>query len=298
MTASTSLMVPQKHLTRISGLNQLLQGIMSIAAPPLGALLISILPTQGVLAIDIGTAALAVLPLLFISIPQPPSQVARANGTAEQVSYWHDLIEGFRYVIRWPGLFWLILLAMLLNFLLSPSSSLLPLLVRQEFHGGAPELGWVESVFGAGVILGGLILGAWGGFKRRIVTSLLGIIGIGLGVILTGLTPANLFWLLLAANFILGLTQVFANGPIMAIFQAAIAPDKQGRVFSLISAGATGMMPLSLLIAGPVSDWLGIRVWYIFGGSVCILVSLAAIFIPVIMNIEQNKEEMPGAAQA
>jgi DHA3 family macrolide efflux protein-like MFS transporter len=91
----------------------------------------------------------------------------------------------------------------------------------------------------------------------------------------------------------LGFAQVFANGPITAIFQSAVAPDVQGRVFSLIGAGATAMMPLSLLIAGPVSDWLGIRVWYIFGGTVCILTSLAAFFIPAIMNIEQNKAGGP-----
>ena len=289
MTSSTSLMVPDKHLARIAGMNQTLQGTISIFAPPLGALLISLLPTEQVLAIDIGTAALAVIPLFFIPIPQPPRQVAQANGTAQKTSYWHDLKEGFLYVVKWPGLFGVVLLAMLLNFLLSPASSLLPLLVRQEFHGGAQQLGWVESVFRVGVILGGLALSAWGGFKRRILTSFCGIVGIGIGVILTGLSPAEMFWLLLAANFVLGFAQVFANGPLMAIFQSAVAPDVQGRVFSLIGAGATAMMPLSLLIAGPLSDWLGVRVWYVFGGAVCILTTVAALFIPAIVNIEQNR---------
>jgi DHA3 family macrolide efflux protein-like MFS transporter len=178
---------------------------------------------------------------------------------------------------------------MLLNFLLSPSGSLLPLLILKEFQGGAPQLAVVESVFGVGMILGGLILGAWGGFKRRIYTSFMGIIGLGVGVILTGLAPANMFWLLLVANFIIGVTQVFANGPIGAIFQSTIDADFQGRVFSMINAGATAMMPISLLIAGPLSDWLGVRVWYIVGGAIVILVTIVAWFIPAIMNIEENK---------
>jgi DHA3 family macrolide efflux protein-like MFS transporter len=167
---------------------------------------------------------------------------------------------------------------------------LLPLLILKEFQGGAPQLAAAESVFGVGIILGGLILSAWGGFKRRIVTSFMGIVGIGLGVILTGLAPANMFWLLLAANFIIGMTQVFANGPINAIFQTAVDADFQGRVFSLIGAGATAMMPISLLIAGPVADWLGVRVWYVVGGAICILITIVATFIPAIMNIEQNKQ--------
>ncbi len=295
MSASTSLMVPDKHLARVAGANQLLQGLVGIFAPPLGALLISVFKTEHVLAIDIGTALLAVLPLLFISIPQPPRQVEQANGRAEKTSYWQDLRAGLAYVGKWKGLLGLIILAMMLNFMLSPSSALLPLLVMEEFNGGAQELAWVESVFGVGIILAGVLLSIWGGFKRRIVTSFIGVIGIGVGVILSGLAPMDKFWLLLAGTFLVGFAQVIANGPLHAIFQSAIHPDMQGRVFSLISAGATAMMPISLMVAGPISDWLGVRVWYVFGGSVCVLMTLAALFIPAIMNIEQNKQSETNA---
>ncbi len=293
MTSSTSLMVPNKHLARVAGMNQTLQGVISIFAPPLGALLLSLLPTGQVLFVDIATAALAVIPLFFIPIPQPPSLVAKANGSAQKTSYWHDLKEGYAYVIKWRGLFGLILLAMAINFLLSPASSLTPLFIKDIFQGGAQELAWVDSVFGIGMIIGGLVLSAWGGFKRRILTSLSGIIGIGVGILMVGFAPSNLFWLLLVANFIVGMTQVFANGPLSAIFQSTVAPEMQGRVFSLISAGATAMMPLSLLIAGPVSDWLGIRTWFVFGGVMCILMTILAFFNPVVVNIEQNRQIQP-----
>jgi len=83
----------------------------------------------------------------------------------------------------------------------------------------------------------------------------------------------------------------------LSIFQSAIAPDVQGRVFSLIGAGAAAMMPLSLLIAGPVADRLGVRFWYTFGGTVCILVTVAASFIPAIMNIERNQVSALNAQQ-
>jgi DHA3 family macrolide efflux protein-like MFS transporter len=86
--------------------------------------------------------------------------------------------------------------------------------------------------------------------------------------------------------------QVFANGPLHAIFQSAILPEMQGRVFSLISAGATAMMPLSLLVAGPVADWLGVRIWFIFGGSVCILMTIVAAFNKDLLNIEGKKEQV------
>lgn len=297
MTSSTSLMVPDKHLARIAGANQTLQGLLGIFAPPLGALLIELYSTQQVLLIDIGTATLAILPLLFLPIPQPARRADKAGEELSRTSFAKDLRDGFSYVVKWKGLLGLILLAMLLNFLLIPSSSLLPLVVTKVFQGGAAELGWVESMFGIGLITGGILLSTWGGFKRRIVTSLGGVIGIGIGIVLTGLIPADRFSLLLAACFLVGFTQVFANGPLLAIMQATVAPDMQGRVFSLLGAGAAAMMPLSLLIAGPVSDHFGIRFWYIFGGSACILMSLAALFVPAIMNIENNHEsaQIPAA---
>ena len=178
---------------------------------------------------------------------------------------------------------------MMLNFLLSPTSALAPLVVTEIFHKGVVELGWTRAVFGGGTIIAGVILSAWGGFRRRVVTSLSGVIGVGLGVVLFGLAPADRFFLLLIASFLQGSAIVFANGPLQAIFQSSIAPDVQGRVFSLIGAGAAAMMPLSLLIAGPVADWLGVRFWYIVGGTMCIVTTIVAGFVPAIMNIERNQ---------
>lgn len=288
MTSSTSLMVPNKHLARISGANQTLQGLITIFAPPLGALLIEAISTHNVLLIDVGTAALAVLPLLFIPIPQPIRQ-PQPDGQAQRPSYWQDLGAGFTYVRNWRGLLGLIILTMALNFVLSPAAALLPLVVTKVFEKGALELGWVQSLLGVGIIAGGITLGVWGGFKRRIVTSLMGILGIGIGILLIGIVPTGLFPLLLVTMFLTGFAQVFANGPLGAIMQSAIAPEMQGRVFSLLRAGATAMMPLSLLISGPVSDYLGIRVWFIFGGVATILMAIAASFISAIMNIESNR---------
>jgi DHA3 family macrolide efflux protein-like MFS transporter len=297
MAASTSLMVPDKYLARVAGANQSLQGLINIVAPPLGALLLEAYSTQTVLLIDIATAAIAILPLLFIPIPQPPRQV-QADGSTQKTSYMQDLRGGFAYVVQWKGLLGLILLAMALNFLLIPASSLLPLVITKIFNGGATELGWVEALFGVGIIIGGITLSIWGGFKRRIITSFCGVIGIGLGILITGLVPPDMFYLLFITNFIVGFAQVFANGPLTAIIQSIVAPDMQGRVFSLLVAGATAMMPLSLLIAGPISDRFGIRFWYVFGGAICILMTIAATFIPAIMKIEDNHKDLQSPSPA
>lgn len=78
--------------------------------------------------------------------------------------------------------------------------------------------------------------------------------------------------------------------------QAVVRPDMQGRVMSLLNSGATAIAPLGLLIAGPFSDWLGIRVWFWAGGALCVLIALSAFFQPVIMNVEAHHEEIKAPA--
>jgi DHA3 family macrolide efflux protein-like MFS transporter len=181
-------------------------------------------------------------------------------------------------------------MALFLNFLLVPTGALVPLLVTKHFGKGAIELGLLESAMGVGIIAGGILLSIWGGFKKKIATSLMGIIGLGLGVMLVGIAPANLFILAIAGNVVLGLMIPIANGPIGALMQSIVRPDMQGRVMSLVQSGATAISPLGLLLAGPVSDWLGIRLWFWAGGILCMLIAIAAFFRPAIMNVESRPE--------
>jgi DHA3 family macrolide efflux protein-like MFS transporter len=148
----------------------------------------------------------------------------------------------------------------------------------------------MESALGIGIIAGGILLSVWGGFKKKIATSLIGIVGLGLGVMLTGIAPAEFFMIALAGNLVVGLMLPIANGPIGALMQSIVRPDMQGRVMSLVNSGATAISPLGLLIAGPFSDWLGIRVWFWAGGIICILIALAAFSRPIIMNVENYGE--------
>ena len=292
MQASTSLMVPEEHLSRIAGMNQTLQGAISIVAPPTGAILLETLSTQNVLFVDVGSALIAILPLFFIPIPQP----VRGNGAKiSDTHFLQDLKEGFRYVAAWKGLLVVILLSSVVNFLFSPIGSFMPLLVTKHFGGGAFQFGLMDSFWGGGVILGGVILSIWGGFKRKIATALMGLIGIGIGIVLVGIAPASAFNLALGGMFLSGVMVAFTNGPIMAIVQSVVRPDMQGRVMALMSSAAMAMSPFGLIVAAPIADHLGIRTWYWLSGSLALLIGIGAFFVPVLMNIENNSngEEVP-----
>jgi len=285
MQASTSLMVPKEQLARVAGLNQTLQGVLTIVAPPLGALVVGLLPMGQIMLIDVATAALAVMPLLFVRIPQP------ANVSVEAITptgLLRDVRDGFRYLWAWPGLMIIMLMATLINFLLNPTGTLTPLLVTRHFDGGAWHLSALESAFGFGIIAGGLLLSSWGGFKRRIITSMAFLIVMGVATLLTGFAPGNMFLMAVAGSALSGLTMPLVNGPLFALMQDRIAPEMQGRIFSVIGSVSAAMSPLGMALAAPVADFLGIQVWWWIGGFACLLMGTAALLIPAVVNIEKQ----------
>jgi DHA3 family macrolide efflux protein-like MFS transporter len=291
MGASTVMLVPKEQLTRVQGMNQTLQGGLNIISAPLGALLIAWLPMQGVLAIDVSTAVLAILPLLYFAVPQPERKLA---GTGPS-SVMADMRAGLRYVLGWPGLMIVLLMATLINFLLTPAAALIPLLVTKHFRGDALQLGWLQAVSGLGWILGGVLLGVWGGFRRRMVTAMIGLIGIGLGTVLMGGAPREMLWLALAASLFTGIMLPITNGSMGAILQGVIAPEMQGRVFALVFTLASAMSPLGLILAGPVADRVGVQAWYWAGGVTCALMGVVGFLIPAVLNLEeQSGAHQPG----
>jgi DHA3 family macrolide efflux protein-like MFS transporter len=296
MMSSTSLMVPEDHLMRVSGYNQSLAGAMNIVAPPVGALLLQTVPMQAILSIDVVTALVGVAPLFFIHVPQPAPR--HADAASARAAFWPDLRAGLRYVLAWPGLMVLLGMALVLNFMFNPTAALLPILVAKHFGGGALQLATLDSADGVGIVVGGLALGVWGGFHRRIFTTLIGVVGLSLAFGSLGLLPPSLFWVAVGAMFVGSVMQVMTNGPILAIMQATVAPDMQGRVFSLITALATGISPIGLIVAGPMADAFGPRSWFVVAGVVGILMGVAGFFIPALVHMEDQAAQTLAAVTA
>lgn len=281
--AATTLMVSKEHLARVGGLNQSIAGLANILAPASGAVMMVLMPMYAVLSIDILTAALAVLPLLMIRIPEP----GKVEG-GQRKSVTGDMVDGFRFIRDWPGLLMLLVIVTVINLLTVPAFALTPILVVDHFHGGAIEFATLESIFGDGVVLGGLALGAWGGFKKSMLTVLAGLVAMGVGTTAVGFVPASGFLIAVAVLFFVGMTSPIVNGSLHAVVQKAVRPDMQGRVFALISSAATAATPLGLVAAGPIADSYGVQIWFIAGGLATLILGIMCLFLPSVMNIEEN----------
>lgn len=283
MQASTSLMVEDDMLSKVAGLNQALMGLAAIVAPPLGVLLMGFYPLHIVLGVDVVTALMAILPLTFITIPKPSKIELKTSA-----SVINDLKEGFSFIKNWTGLLIIMGVAMAFNFLIIPALSLTPIIVIGHFAGDSTKYAILETTMGLGMVAGGISLGVWGGFKSRITTALLGSIGLGLGVGIIGLAPSSLYWLAVAGMAIAGIMNPIVNGSFFAILQSTVPKEMQGRVIAILMSGTAAMAPLGLAVAGPLADVIGVRVWFLLGGALIIVMGVVGFFVPAVVNIEKQ----------
>lgn len=289
VSASIPMIVSDKDLVRAAGLNQAMQGAINIVSPAAGAFLIEAFPMQAVLLVDTVTAVIAIGLLLIMTIPQP-----QRTTLSVKVSYLGDIVQGFRYMWSKRGVTYLTILAAFLLLFSMPAASLLPILVKEYLAGDVLKLGWINTAFGVGSILGGLILGVWGGFKRRIIVSIMGEIIVGISMVAMSFTSVQLFYVPIIADLFVGIGNAFIIGPIMAILNKVVARDMQGRVFSLIGSLNSIMMPIGLAIAGPLAGAIGIRSIYLISGVAFLIATFVAMFNRTIMNVEnQPAEENP-----
>ncbi len=285
MLASTSLMVPKEHLLRIGGMNHTLQGAAGILAPPLGALVLILLPMSTILMIDVATAIIAIGALAAVHVPQP-----ERTSLLEEKSVLGDMMDGFRFLRKTRGILLIVVMAMFLNLVGGPASTLIPILVTNHFHGDATYLAIIQSASAIGMVLSGILLGIWGGGRRRTFTALIALIVIGILDLLIGLMPPDAFFQATALFFLVASLGTIVNGSILALLQSTIPADKQGRVFALVVSGSTAMMPIGLVIAGPVADAYGVPIWFIASGVATIVLGTAALLTPSVRALDDVME--------
>ncbi|MFV9506885.1 MAG: MFS transporter [Oscillochloridaceae bacterium umkhey_bin13] len=281
--ASTAMLVPQSWLERVAGLNQMLQGAMTIAAAPLGALLLAFVPFEGALLVDVFTALLGLIPLLIFAVPQP------APTAGQGTSLWQDFVGGVQVVTHSPGLRILYLLVGLVVLTIMPTFTLTPLLVREHFGGGVNEVALMEGLAGIGIIAGGALIAIVPIFRRRIITVLVSF-AISCGTVaLTALAPPNMFWLAVVWWTLSGVTFSTGNAPLLAILQIQVPNALQGRVLALLNTVMGLAAPLGLGLAALLGTVMDVRGIFILGGVASTLLCLAGFASPSLLRVEDEQ---------
>ena len=246
-SASIVMLVPKEQLTRANSMIQMGEAIQSIITPLLAGVLVTTVGMRGIIVIDIATYLLALATLVFVRIPQPE----RKEETKEKSNIFKDIAFGWRYLAERRGLLGLQLYFASVNFFMNISAVMLGPLILS--FGSATALGVAQTIMGAGMLGGSLIMSVWGGPKKGKVKALIGFLVLsGMGFIVAGLQPSLTF--VSAGLFILMFFLPFGSGPASALFASKIAPDVQGRVFATRRMISQSMMPLAFILSGVLAD--------------------------------------------
>jgi DHA3 family macrolide efflux protein-like MFS transporter len=244
---------------------------------------------SAIVGLDVIGAIIAVLFVAFIAIPKPP-QMDREG----QESFFSDLKDGWLAIRDDKGLFQMLWIGTLYMLVFMPINALFPLMSMGYFGGTTTHAAIAETAFSAGMLVGGLVLGAWGGFKRRILTLGLSVILMGAGFAASGLLPTWGFVGFAVLCVVMGFSAPF-HGVQTAIFQERIAPECLGRVFSLSMSMMSLAMPIGLILAGAFAEVIGVHTWFLISGVLVMLIALLMMSMPAIRALDDRPAQRVAA---
>lgn len=306
-SAAVSLMLPKEQYGRAAGMLSLAASASGILAPAAAGALLGVLGLVGIMAIDVVTFLFAIGALFVVFIPQPPETEEGRTGAG---SLWQESLYGFRYIFERPSLLGLQLVFFCINFLAMFGFAVMVPMILARTGNNELVLGSVQSLGAIGGVIGGLLLSAWGGPKRRVHGVLLGMFFISIfNQMLMGVAQGLLLWAV--ASFLGQFILPVLNGSNQAIWQAKVRPDVQGRVFAVRRLIAQITAPIATAIAGPLADNLfepamqpggalaslfgnvvgtgpgaGMGLMFLISGALGAMVGLGGYLFPVVRNAE------------
>ncbi|MEK6452686.1 MFS transporter [Caldifermentibacillus hisashii] len=256
--------VPKNKLTKVNGINGSIQAIIMFVSPLVSAALLGMATMEIIFFIDVVTAAIAIGTLLiFLKIPL--HEKAKDKQTT---SYLSDFKLGLKYVNSHDFLKKFFLFFALFMVLMAPASFLTPLQVARSFGDDVWRLTAIEIVFSIGMMAGGAIIASWGGFSNKVKT--MGFATVIMGVCTFALGSVPNFWIYLFFMGVFGVAMPILNTPATVLLQEKIEEDYLGRVFGVMGMISTSMMPIGMLIFGPLADMVKIE-WLLIGTGAFIM---------------------------
>lgn len=264
-------LVPEDKLTKVNGINSSIQSLVMLISPMLSGALLTLATIETIFLIDVITAAIAVsILLLFLHVP------AHAKALANQrISYFEDLREGIVYIKNHDYVRTFFMFNIFFFILIAPAAFLTPLQVARSFGSDVWRLTAIEVTFSIGMMAGGIFMASWGGFKNKVHTMIFSNLIIGTATFGLGLVPD--FWIYLGFMTLIGLVIPVFNTPATVLLQQKVEGDFLGRVFGVMGMIATSMMPLGMLVFGPVADFVKIE-WLLMGTGLLLVVQSLLMF--------------------
>lgn len=263
--------VPKEHLMKVNGINSTLSSLMMFLSPVASGAILSVASLEITLLIDVATAIVGVCLTSTIFISTQPKV------TAEASSYIEEIKNGFLYLRENSFIKKLLLFQITVLFLISSSAFLTPLMVSRTFGSEVWRLTASEMLYSLGMVLGGILISSWGGFKNKLNTTI--VAGGFYAMVMLGLSAAPTFIVYLICNTLIGITSPCYNTPLTVTIQEKVHHEMQGRVFSFMQIASSCALPFGMFVFGPLADLLTVQSLLKFSGILVIFVTVTAFFV-------------------
>lgn len=260
-------LVPEEDLMAVNGFEGMVRPTVGQAIGPAVAGVVVGAVSAGA---AVGVAATASL-LGLLALTAVPLTPVRRDLTAEEAaggavaSALRDVREGFVYMVRTPWLLATLLFASLMILaMMGPLEVLVPFLIKDTLDGGPGDHAWVLAAFGVGGAVGSMTMASLR-MPRRYLTWMNLLWGVGC-LPLLGFGLATAVWQLVVGAFLLG---AFFSAPMViwgTLLQRRVPPHMLGRVASLDFFVSISLMPVSMALAGPVSEAIGLTATFAIAG--------------------------------
>ena len=254
-------LVPEEHLMRYNGINATMQSIVQFAAPAAAGAVLSMGTFRFTLLIDILTAFLGIGLLSCVLLP-------KQKVTNESTSFGAEMKAGILYSFSDKTIGKILIVYGLYILLCVPAGFMAALLVSRVYGDVYWYLTAVELVGFAGMALGGVLMGIWGGFKSRVKTFAVGLLILSIMTIGMGVSPYFILYLVLMFVYSIALTMI--QTATTTIIQEKAEGSMQGRVFGLMGAMYSGFLPVGMVVFGPLADVLSLQ-WIMVGSGIALV---------------------------
>ncbi len=283
-------MVPQKHLSRINGLSYLFNGLIYIIGPAIGAALLAIpgINIGMILWADVITFAIALIPLLIITIPKIKQPEVQEEEAVKR-SFIGQFMEGFNALNATKGMVALLFGAMAINFLMSPLGALMPLFVNKVHGGTEVSYAIVVGMFQAAIVVGGLLMSLFRGFSKPMMFLLITLVFQVLCQIAITFIPTTFggrFWAIGGVLFLFALPFAVIDVSFITSIQLLVPKEKLGRVIATIMMISPAMRPLGQFLSGVIAEFVGINAVLIGSGILTVIVFGLIYFLTPVRGLD------------
>lgn len=270
-------LIEEDQLLAANGIEGMLRPTIMQALGPMVASTVIAVSSPG-LAFALIVVLQAVAASALVTMRTTPVRRTIESGRHPVAAALTDVREGFAYMLHTRWLFATLMFAIaLVLVMMGPIEVLMPFAIKDQTGGGAGSFALVLGAFGVGGALGSLVV-ASGRMPRRYLTWM--ILGWGIGsapLAVIGLT--NQLWLMMAALFIVGFLYYAAGVVWGTLLQRRVPPALLGRVSSLDFFVSLALMPMSMALAGPIGEAIGLMPAFLVAGLVPVLLAVGTLLL-------------------